>query len=509
MVAAAGHLLSYNTRRIDKTLRTPAHRSDAAAEVAGPLAGAGPVAVRSAPAEGLAELATTVITAWQARGVDPAEIVVLARVNSTLLPVQVACMEAGLPSSAPLGVGVLARTGMRTAFAYLRIGSDPGRIRQEDVRDTIRRPSRGIAPMVVDMVTKRSTTSVADIRRLAGRLSGRDVPKLLAYADDLDAVATAAGRSTAAALEVIGDGIGLKGTMDVLDASRREADRSTHRDDLAALAAVAALHPDAATFEHWLRGVLTRPPAEGPAVLLSTVHRIKGKEWDRVIVFGATDGILPHRLGDDEEGERRIFHVALTRARQQVVILADTEAPSPFIEELDGSRPRTGRHQPAKGVPHPTRTGTAPGRRGRAQPTPAPGPPTVEAATGLSIEHRGQTGRVLEVGAGGVVVGIGEVRTELRFGTDVRVEGKTVSLVAPAARPAGAAETALRQWRSGVARQDGVPAYVVLNDKELVGIASVLPRTLTELASCRGIGPLRLERWGDEILAVLDGVDDA
>jgi DNA helicase-2/ATP-dependent DNA helicase PcrA len=58
-------------------------------------------------------------------------------------------------------------------------------------------------------------------------------------------------------------------------------------------------------------------------VLLSTVHRIKGKEWDRVIVFGATQGLLPHRLGDDEEGERRVFHVALTRARHQVAVLAD------------------------------------------------------------------------------------------------------------------------------------------------------------------------------------------
>ncbi len=186
---------------------------------------------------------------------------------------------------------------MRTAFAYLRIGSDPGHIRREDVRDTIRRPSRGIAPMVVDMVTKRSATSVADIRRLAARLSGRDVPKLLAYADDLDAVADAAGQSTAAALAAVGDGIGLDGTMDVLDSSRREADRSTHADDLAALAAVAALHPEAATFEHWLRSVLSRPPTEGPAVLLSTVHRIKGKEWGHVIVFGATRGLLPAPVG--------------------------------------------------------------------------------------------------------------------------------------------------------------------------------------------------------------------
>ncbi len=57
-----------------------------------------------------------------------------------------------------------------------------------------------------------------------------------------------------------------------------------------------------------------------------------------------------------------------------------------------------------------------------------------------------------------------------------------------------------------MARKESVPAYVVLNDKDLVGIAADHPSTLAELARCRGIGPLRLERWGDEILAVLDAV---
>jgi superfamily II DNA helicase RecQ len=52
-----------------------------------------------------------------------------------------------------------------------------------------------------------------------------------------------------------------------------------------------------------------------------------------------------------------------------------------------------------------------------------------------------------------------------------------------------------------------VPAYVVLNDSELVGIAARRPTTLAELARCKGMGPIRLERWGDELLAVLNGVD--
>ena len=384
---------------------------------------------------------------WRADGVDPSDIAVLARVNSALLPVQVACLESGVPCTTPLTTQVLGRTGIRTAFAYLRIGSDPGAIRREDARDTIRRPSRGIAPMVVDMITKPRTTSIADLRRLASRLSGRDVPKILAYADDLEVVARAATRSTADALRAVREGIGLDVTLDTLDASRAGADRSTHADDLAALESVAPFHPDAATFAPWLREVLSRPAAPGPGVELSTIHRIKGKEWGRVLIFGASAGLFPHRLSDDVEGERRVFHVALTRAGSQVVVLADEDAPSCFLAELDGKAPHT--PVPVPGSPPPTTAGRADRRRGR---------PSVSAAG--------------------------------------------------AAPPGGPGEAALRAWRSTVARKDGVPAYVVLNDKELVGIAGRNPTTLRELGQCRGMGPIRLERWGDEILAVLDGTPD-
>ncbi len=520
VVGAARTLLSYNHRRLDKTIRSPEGRNDGVGVTTGPLAGAGPVAVRTAAGDALAGTAVEIISAWLESGVAPSDVAVLARVNSALLPVQVACVESGVPCTTPLSTQVLGRTGIRTAFAYLRIGAEPDRIRREDIRDTIRRPSRGIAPMVADMVTKGPSTSIREIRRLAERLSGRDVPKLQAYADDLEAVVRAAGTSTAVALRSIRAGIGLNSTMDVLDSSRREADRSTHADDLVALEAVAALHPDAATFEQWLRGVLARPAVEGPTVLLSTVHRIKGKEWDHVIVYGASEGLFPHRLSDDEEGERRVFHVALTRARTQVAVLADAEAPSIFVAELDGSRPR-----PAPGAP--SGPGDRPGtgrtsgavaahRRGARKRQRSAGPvlPTLQAAEGLVVEHRGQSGTILEVGADGVVVGIGDSRVAVAFGTDVRFEGKTLTLArtgdgAVPSPEAAAGEQALRTWRSSVAKKDGVPAYVVLTDKDLVGIASEHPTTLAALAGCRGIGPLRLERWGDEILAVLEAAGSA
>jgi DNA helicase-2/ATP-dependent DNA helicase PcrA len=513
VIGAARHLLSYNHRRLDKTIRPPEGRVDGPPSTTGPLAGGGPLVVRSAPGDALAALAVDIISDWRRQGVEPEDIAVLSRVNSTLLSVQVACSEAGVACTAPLDSQVLARTGIRTAFAYLRIGSDPDRIRREDIRDTVRRPSRGIAPMVVDMIAKNHTTSITDIRRLAGRLSGRDVPKVQAYADDLAAVAKASSVSTAVALRAVRVGIGLDATMDVLDSSRKEADRSTHADDLLALESVASLHPDAATFERWLRGVLARPASAEPSVVLSTVHRIKGKEWGHVIVFGATEGLFPHRLSDDDEGERRVFHVALTRASVQAAVLADADAPSMFVAELDGSGSRTARSASSRARAESQSAGSVANRgakrtgpnRGGSRPSNLPG---VEAVIGLVIEQRGNVGAVIEVTGDGAVCLVGEAEVIVPFGSDVRIDGRTVTLGGPGSLrqspESETAEAALRAWRSGVAKEGGFPAYRVLSDKELVGIANRLPSTLEELAGCRGMGPLRLERWGDEILALMD-----
>ena len=345
------------------------------------------------------------------------------------------------------------RTGIRTAFAYLRIGSDPDHIRREDIRDTVRRPSRGIAPMVVDMLTKSRSTSIADIRRLAGRLSGRDVPKLLAYADDLETVAAAAGRSTAAALRAIGVGIGLNGTMDALDSSRREADRSTHADDLVALEAVAALHPEAATFEAWLRDVLD------PAV---------GRGAGRAPV---------DRAPDQGQGV----------------------GPRDRLRGLGGALPPPACPTTRRGsAGSSTSPSPGPGPRWPCWPTPSPRRRSSASSTG-----RGPTGPRPPAGtaAAGSVSGRRDQRSTKRRKPAADEGGPAVELSVESAT----AERSLREWRSAVARKEAVPAYVVLTDKDLIGIATDLPRTLTELAGCRGIGPLRLERWGDEILAVLDG----
>jgi DNA helicase-2/ATP-dependent DNA helicase PcrA len=64
---------------------------------------------------------------------------------------------------------------------------------------------------------------------------------------------------------------------------------------------------------------------------------------------------------------------------------------------------------------------------------------------------------------------------------------------------------ALREWRLERSRADGVPAYVVFHDATLEEIARVGPSSRAELASISGIGPAKLERYGEELLAALAG----
>ncbi len=85
----------------------------------------------------------------------------------------------------------------------------------------------------------------------------------------------------------------------------------------------------------------------------------------------------------------------------------------------------------------------------------------------------------------------------------------------PAPAPAGQhrdidphLRASLRAWRSDVARQRGVPAYVVLHDSTLDGIARARPATLDALREIPGIGDKKLEHYGDELVRLVRARDE-
>ena len=74
------------------------------------------------------------------------------------------------------------------------------------------------------------------------------------------------------------------------------------------------------------------------------------------------------------------------------------------------------------------------------------------------------------------------------------------------AEPKDAAVEALRSWRSERARTDGVPAYVVMHDSTIEAIARTRPSSAAQLGVVSGIGPVKVERYGKDILALLSSL---
>ncbi len=66
-----------------------------------------------------------------------------------------------------------------------------------------------------------------------------------------------------------------------------------------------------------------------------------------------------------------------------------------------------------------------------------------------------------------------------------------------------ALHAALRAWRTEIARKRGVPAYVVLHDSTIDGIAAARPTTLEKLRGIAGIGDKKLEHYGLDLLALV------
>ena len=424
-------------------------------------------------------------------GADERHIVVLTRVNSTLLAPQILLAEARIDAMAPVGPWFLERTGVAAMLAWLRLAtSGKARLDGAALAFAARRPPRGISPRALDWIAEQH--SMGALRRLAGRISDeRTADRVSDFADDVERLGEMArdGADTLALLEAIAHGTQLGSSLDArLDASRRSVDRSAHGDDLRALFSVAPHCADPSAFEGWLRSRLTDggggadpgtrlgPASWGRGVRLATVHRVKGLEWPHVIVLSATEGLMPHRLAGDLEEERRVFHVALTRASESVVIIADGPK-SPFIDELSWRA----KLQPT-GVPDHAATprrADSPDNAASSASRPTSG------STDSAQWWRGHPGPA------------------------PAASGAKAPPIDDGAEPEAAAMfQRLREWRLAQSRARSVPAYVVLSDAVLRELARRRPTTDEALLAISGIGPAKLADYGEALKSLLaDGAE--
>ena len=207
------------------------------------------------------------------------------------------------------------------------------------------------------------------------------------------------------------------------------------------------------------------PAVDG--VTLASLHAAKGLEWDAVFLVGLSEGLMPISFAgtpDVVEEERRLLYVGVTRAREHLNLSwtlsrtpggRGTRNPSRF---LDGLRPGASVRGAAAVNRPKTKKSGAP-RRCR----------TCQGVLGTAAERK---------------------------------IGRCASC--PPTYDEAVFE-ALREWRSATAAAAKVPAYVVFTDATLVAVAETRPVGREGLSRIAGIGPAKLDRYADDVLALLSG----
>ncbi len=206
-------------------------------------------------------------------------------------------------------------------------------------------------------------------------------------------------------------------------------------------------------------------------VTLSSLHAAKGLEWDVVAIVGLSEGLVPISFAADSpeqvEEERRLLYVGVTRARERLVLswagartpgARATRRRSRFLDGLAGGPAARRRGAPEEGA--------AARRRAR--------------RSSLHTTCRGCGARLSTA----VERKIGRCSTCPPDHDEALFE-------------------ALREWRAQVAKEQKVPAYVVFTDATLEALSFAKPVDVQGLLKISGIGRTKVERYGEQVLAVV------
>jgi DNA helicase-2/ATP-dependent DNA helicase PcrA len=338
---AANDLISHNTQRLGKNLRTDAGSGE-------------PVRVFESTSDyAEAQWLLEEIQQLHRSGMPRSEIALLYRSNAQSRVLESALFNAGMPYRVYGGLRFFERAEIKHALAYLRLLENPGD--DTSFLRVVNFPARGIGARSIEQLQEaaNSGNSGRSLAASVHAVPAKAGAKLQAFVALLDSMRAATQGLTLR--EIIDHILQHAGLIDFYRTDKEGQDRIENLEELVNAAesfvtqegfgkdAVAlpvdeqanAAAPDADTGEIMspLAAFLTHASLEAgdnqaqagaDAIQLMTVHAAKGLEFDAVFITGIEEGLFPHEQSlsdaDGVEEERRLMYVAITRARKRLYL---------------------------------------------------------------------------------------------------------------------------------------------------------------------------------------------
>ena len=289
-------------------------------------------------AEFIADKARDLIKA----GVGPDEIAVLYRANFQSRVLEEAFMNRSIPYQM-LGTRFFERKEVKDILSYLRAALNPDSL--SDLKRIINVPARGIGkttilkmlsgeidalPPAMKIRISKFKNLLLDIAKFSDEHKISETISYIIKETELEEEWKSGGEEGEARLENAYELVHFASKYDMLD----------NTDGLLQFLSDSALHSDQDELKE-----------EEKAVRLMTVHSSKGLEFDVVFIAGLEDGLFPHQRmsennisPEESEEERRLFYVALTRAKKKLFLSyaqsrtmwgrSQVNMPSEFISDI-------------------------------------------------------------------------------------------------------------------------------------------------------------------------------
>lgn len=355
IVDAANSVIAHNRNRIPKDVYS--------------LAGAGQK-IEIYPTESDVEEAERVVKSVcktnADNGVPYSEIAVLYRKNAQSRVIEEALRKSGVPYRVYGGLSFYERKEVKDAIAYFRMTVNPND--DEAFRRVVNYPARGIGKTTLEKLMSVATNNGISLWETVNTFAAKELGvsattygRISKFVAMINGFAAKAGELDAYALgnEILEEsGVRTEIVTDTSDLSRKENldELINALYDFVAQETETNGSAENATIENYLADValLTdadKNDADKEKVSLMTIHSAKGLEFSAVCIVGLEEEIFPgHQAFFDSrelEEERRLFYVALTRAKEYCYISYArfrfsygnvTESdPSRFVKELNSS----------------------------------------------------------------------------------------------------------------------------------------------------------------------------